>query len=72
MYEYIFVYTYRLRCRDSSVGIATDWTAEGVEVRVKNFVFSALSRPALGAHPDSYQMGTGGPFSGGKAAGAWS
>jgi hypothetical protein len=28
----------------------------------RDFLFSALPRPALGAHPDSYTMGTGGFF----------
>jgi hypothetical protein len=37
--------------------------------RVKNFLFSTSSRPALGS-PTSYPMGTGSSFPGGKAAGA--
>jgi molybdopterin biosynthesis enzyme len=38
--------------------------------RVKNFLHVAQTRS--GAHPTSYPMDTGGSFSGGKAAGAWS
>jgi hypothetical protein len=36
--------------RDSSVGIVIDYRLDdrGVGVRVKNFLFSTLSRPALG------------------------
>jgi hypothetical protein len=34
------------------------------------FLFATTSRPALGAHPASKPMETGGSFSGGKVAGA--
>jgi hypothetical protein len=33
-----------------------------------NFLFLTSSKQALGAHPASYRMRTGGSFSGGKAA----
>jgi hypothetical protein len=39
--------------------------------KVKIFLFSTSPRPAE-VIPDSYPMGTGGSFSGAKAAGAWS
>jgi hypothetical protein len=35
---------------------------------VKNFHFSMLFRPALGVHPTSYPMGTGGSFLRGKSS----
>jgi hypothetical protein len=38
--------------------------------RVKNFHLFISSRPALGADPTSYPMGTRGSFIGGKATGA--
>jgi hypothetical protein len=62
--------------RDSVVGIATGYGLDdrGVGVRVpvgvKDFLFSTSSRPALGPHPASYPMVTGGTFPGGKEAGA--
>jgi hypothetical protein len=39
--------------------------------KVKNFLFSTLSRPALGSTQPSNQLGTECSFAGGKAAGAW-
>jgi hypothetical protein len=36
----------------------------------KIFVFSTVSRPVLGLHPASHQMGTEGSFPGSKTAGA--
>jgi hypothetical protein len=47
--------TYRVRSRDSSVGIATGYGLDDWAVRVKNpgkdknFIFSTSSRPALGS-----------------------
>jgi hypothetical protein len=60
---------------DSAVGVATGcglddrggWSSSSG--KVKNFLFSALSRPGSGALTASYLMGTGGSFPGGKAAG---
>jgi hypothetical protein len=62
------------RSRDSVVGTAT---GDGLRAgrprgrssspgRVKNFLHVVQTGP--GARPASYTMGTGGPFSGGKAA----
>jgi hypothetical protein len=59
---------------DSAVGIATGngldgprgWSSSPGSVR--NFLHVVQTGP--GAHPASYPMGTGGSFSGGKAAGA--
>jgi hypothetical protein len=59
--------------RDSSVGIATV-RAGGPRVRgsspgrVKNFLH--VVHTGSGVHPASFPMGTGGSFSGGRAAGA--
>jgi hypothetical protein len=57
--------------RDSSVGIATGWTAR---VRfltgARDFYLLHSVQTVSGTHPDSYSMGTGGYFTGGKAVGA--
>jgi hypothetical protein len=45
--------------RDSSVGIATGWTAGFDSRHGKIFSLSTSSRPALGPHPASYPAGTG-------------
>jgi hypothetical protein len=64
--------------RDRSVGIALGY---GLDVRGSRFWFLAGARNfslhhrvqnGSGAHPASYPMVTGGSFSVGKAAGAWS
>jgi hypothetical protein len=52
---------------DSSVGIATGWTAGRAGARDFQFLHSVQT--GSGAHPTSYSMGTGGSFLGGKAAG---
>jgi hypothetical protein len=60
------------------VGIATGYRLDGqgvgVRVPVISRIFSSPRRPETGSwvHPTSYPMGTGGSFSGGKAAGALS
>jgi hypothetical protein len=48
-------------CRDSSVGVATGWTA-GVQFPARGKRFSLLHsvQTGSGAHPASYPMGTGG------------
>jgi hypothetical protein len=64
-----------IRSRDSSVGIAMGYGPDGRGIGVlfppgeRDFLFSTASRPALGLHPTSCPMGTGGCFPGGKAAG---
>jgi hypothetical protein len=44
----------------------------GVPAGAGNFSLRHRVQNASGAHPASYPMGTGGSFSGDKAAGAWS
>jgi hypothetical protein len=47
---------------DSSVGIETGYGPDGwfsILGRSKNFIFSIVSRPDLGAHPAFYIMGPG-------------
>jgi hypothetical protein len=56
------------RSRDSSLATVTGCELNGLgstPSRGKIFLFSTASRPALGAHPASYSMGTGGYFHGG-------
>jgi hypothetical protein len=60
----LFYYYYCWWNGDSVVGIVTGYGLDdrGVGVRVpvgSIFLFSTSSRPALGAHPASYTMGTG-------------
>jgi hypothetical protein len=51
--------------------LTTGWTTgrSGFDPRRGQRIFplASVSRPALGAHPASCTMGTGGPFPGGKA-----
>jgi hypothetical protein len=61
--------------RDSAVGIATGYGLDdrGVGVRIpvgSRILSSSLVQTGSGAHSSSYPVGTGGPFPGGKAAGA--
>jgi hypothetical protein len=67
--------THAIMSRDSSVDTATGYGMEdrgfGVRVPEGSRIFSTSSRLALGVHPTSYPMGTGGSFPGGKAARAW-
>jgi hypothetical protein len=61
--------------RDSAVGTATGYGLGDQRIRVPVLVgqeFSLLHvfQTGSGAHPTSYPMGTGGPFTGGKVAGA--
>jgi hypothetical protein len=59
------------RVAQSVLLLATDWTTEGVGVRVPGQEFFLyVFQTGSGAHPASYLMGTGGSFPGGKAAGA--
>jgi hypothetical protein len=66
------------KSRDSSVGIALDYGLDDRGSRVRfpagsgNFSLHHRVQNGTGAHPASYPMGTRGPFSGDKAAGAWS
>jgi hypothetical protein len=76
-YLIILLCTTFCRSRDSSVGIATVYglDAWGVGLRVpvgSNVSFLRVVQTGSGAHPAFYQMGTGGYFPGGKAAGSWS
>jgi hypothetical protein len=64
-----------METRDSSVGIATGYGLDdrGVGVRVlvgQEFSLLHVVQTGSGARPVSYQMGTGGSFPEGKAAGA--
>jgi hypothetical protein len=73
---YFIIYDYR-RSRDSSVGIATSYGLDdrGVGVRIlggQEFSLLHVVRTGSGDRPTSYPIGTGGSFSGSKAAGAWS
>jgi len=54
----------------SSVGIATDYGLDGPGSNPGGDEIFRPSRPALGAHPASYTMGTR-SFPGVEAAGAW-
>jgi hypothetical protein len=62
--------------RDISVGIALNYELDdrGSSVRFPegagNFSLYHCIQNGTGAHPASYPIGTGGSFSGGKAAGA--
>jgi hypothetical protein len=61
--------------QDSLVGIATDYGLDDrMMVRIPagavNFSLRHRVQIGSGAHPTSYSMDTGSPFSGGKAAGA--
>jgi hypothetical protein len=67
---------YIVECgRDSSVGIALLYGLDDWGSRVRflagagNFSLHHRVQNGSGAHPDSYPVGTGCPFSGGKAAG---
>jgi hypothetical protein len=59
--------------RNSSVGIATGWTA-GVRfpVEAKDFSLLHSGQTGSGAHPASHPLDTGDSFPGGKAEGPWS
>jgi hypothetical protein len=48
--------------------LPTDWTTHGSELQGQEFSFLHVVQSGSGAHPASYPMGTGGSFSGGKAA----
>jgi hypothetical protein len=61
--------------RGSTVGIPTAYRLDdrGIGVRVpvgSQFSLFHIVQTGSGAHPVSYQMGTGGSFLGGKAVGA--
>jgi hypothetical protein len=64
------------KSRDSSVGIALGYGLDDRGSRVRfpagagNFSLQHHVQNGSGAHPAYYPMGTGGSFSGGKAAGA--
>jgi hypothetical protein len=55
--------------RDSSVGIATGWTARLRFPAVQDFSVHSFQTDS-GAHPATYPMRIGGSFPGGNAAGA--
>jgi hypothetical protein len=60
--------TFVLGSRGSSVSLTTDWTT-GVRspTEAEDFSSSLCVQTGSGAHPASYQMGTGGSFPGGEA-----
>jgi hypothetical protein len=74
----IWVTTVEVKVLTGSVfGIVTAYGLDdggvGVRVLVGSRIFTSLYHlDWLGVHPTSYQMGTGGSFPGGKAAGAYS
>jgi hypothetical protein len=54
---------------------SVEWTTQGSEFESRwgqKFSLLPLVQTGSGIHPTSYPMRTGGSFSGGKAAGAWS
>jgi hypothetical protein len=55
---------------DSSVDIATGWTARVRFSAVEDFSLLHSVQNGIRAHPASYPMGIGSSFPGGKAAGA--
>ena len=61
---------------NSTVSIVTRlWAALSrvwILAEASYFLFSKMSRPALGAHPAPYSIGTWSSLSSGKVAGAWS
>jgi hypothetical protein len=72
---FIYLYVSFNDSRDSAVGIGTEYGLDGRRVGVRipveaRFFLLHVVHTGSGAHPDSYPMGTGGSFSGGKAAGA--
>jgi hypothetical protein len=64
-------FTAILKSRDSSVGIATGWTAEGSEFgsrQGREFSLLHVVQTGSGSHPPSSPLGTWGSFPGGKVA----
>jgi hypothetical protein len=58
------------KSRDSSVGIATDWSA-WLRFPSVQYLFLHSVNTESGVHPDSYPMDKGGAFFWRKEAGAW-
>jgi hypothetical protein len=69
--EYIFAISLRALGIGIATGYGLDEKGIGVRVPVGLRIFSSPRRPdrVWGPHPVSYRMGTGGSFTGGKAAG---
>jgi hypothetical protein len=59
----------RVRIAQSVQRLATGWTEFNSQAEAENFSLHHCIQTASGAHPTSYPMGTGGSFSGIKAAG---
>jgi hypothetical protein len=53
-------------------GLWAGWSGVRVPEGAGNFSLHHRVQNGSEAHPASYPMGTGSPFPGGKAAGAWS
>jgi hypothetical protein len=70
LYLYLYLYLNMNRCRDSSEILRYELDDRG-SIPGRGWEFSLHHRvhTGFGAHPTSYQMGTGYSFSGGKAAG---
>jgi hypothetical protein len=63
-------YQKRSTRRNSALGIATGWTAEGSEFESRygqEFSLLHIVQTGSGVHPTSYRMDTGGSFPGRKA-----
>jgi hypothetical protein len=61
----MFCHITNFRNRDSTVGITTGYGSRWG----KEFLLLHVVQTDPGVHPTSYEMGTGGSFSGGKGAG---
>jgi hypothetical protein len=53
-----------------SAGLRTGWSGVRVSAEAENFSLHHRTQTGSGAHPASYPMGTGGFFTGAKAAGS--
>jgi hypothetical protein len=71
--EFFFHFSMTCRSRGSSGSIVSDYGPDDRAIGVRSpagamdFSSSLFVQTGSGVHPASYPMGTGGPFSGGKA-----